>query len=325
MAIQPSRSYFDDRTGPPSAISHSQDLTIPLSLLQATGNIGSVRDREGSLTWQPQPILPDGDGYTADLVARRGTHASCASELAGQVLNPIDEAHPDTLQYDDLSPGSELQARVRHPRSRKVSRMSRDSPRRSRSRNMQWSQQTVQGLQDYAPAMDGASARSNTSTVWSTADPFIVSNKRVGIDANHSATLPTRHKMSTTSRPQAFESRDAGRPSASKPRRGTLRSIVESVVPNIARRRYTNVSYTRKSSLWQVYEKAKVRGVKLQRTRFAQVAFEYAVYIVLLSIVYFVLVGVPLWKGTVYWLWWLVAHKFVIAGGFSITLGIALL
>lgn len=323
MARQPRRSYSDDRTGPPSAISHSQDLAIPLSLLQATGNIGSVRDREGSLTWQSQPILPEGDGYTADLVARRGTHTSCYNELPG--LNPIDEAHPDVSQYDDLSPGSELQARVRHPRSPQISRMSRDSPRRSRSRNLQWSQPTVKGPQGNASVTYGASARSDASTVWSTADPFIVSNKRVVIDANHNATLPARHKMSTTSRPQGFGSRDAGRPSASKPRRGTLRSIVESVVPSIAHRRYTNVSYTRKSSLWQVYEKAKVRGVKLQRTRFAQVAFEYAVYMVLLSVVYFVLVGVPLWKGTVYWLWWVVAHKFVIAGGFSITLGIALL
>jgi hypothetical protein len=37
------------------------------------------------------------------------------------------------------------------------------------------------------------------------------------------------------------------------------------------------------------------------------------------------LIGVPLWNGAVWWLWWVVAHKFVIAGGFSITLGIALL
>jgi hypothetical protein len=53
--------------------------------------------------------------------------------------------------------------------------------------------------------------------------------------------------------------------------------------------------------------------------------FEYSIYLVIVAFVYFVLVGVPLWKGAVYWLWWVVAHKFVIAGGFGITLGIAFL
>jgi hypothetical protein len=67
------------------------------------------------------------------------------------------------------------------------------------------------------------------------------------------------------------------------------------------------------------------RGVKLQRHRTVQVAFEYGIYAILVLIIYFVLIGVPLWNGAIYWLWWVVAHKFVIAGGFSITLGIALL
>jgi hypothetical protein len=77
--------------------------------------------------------------------------------------------------------------------------------------------------------------------------------------------------------------------------------------------------------MWQTYEKAKERGVQLQRNKWVQIAFEYAIYAILILFVYFVLIGVPLWKGTVYWLWWVVAHKFVLAGGFSITLGIALL
>jgi len=31
--------------------------------------------------------------------------------------------------------------------------------------------------------------------------------------------------------------------------------------------------------------------------------FEYFVYLLLVCFVYFVLVGVPLWKGAVWWLW----------------------
>jgi len=77
--------------------------------------------------------------------------------------------------------------------------------------------------------------------------------------------------------------------------------------------------------MWQTYEKAKERSKELQRNKYVQFSFEYIIYAVLILFVYFVLIGVPLWNGAVWWLWWVVAHKFVIAGGFSITLGIALL
>jgi len=81
----------------------------------------------------------------------------------------------------------------------------------------------------------------------------------------------------------------------------------------------------RKSSIFDVYEKAKVRGAKWRREKWTQVLFEYAFYAVLIAFIYFVLIGVPLWNGAVWWLWWVVANKFVIAGGFSITVGLAAL
>lgn len=82
---------------------------------------------------------------------------------------------------------------------------------------------------------------------------------------------------------------------------------------------------TRSSSMRKTFEKAKVRGVELQRKKWVQVVFEYGIYLFLLCFIYFVLIGMPLWKGAVWWLYWVVANKFVIAGGFGITLGIALL
>ena len=51
--------------------------------------------------------------------------------------------------------------------------------------------------------------------------------------------------------------------------------------------------------------------------------WEYGVYSILVSFVYFVLVGLPLWKGAVYWLYWVFANKFVVPDTFSITIGIA--
>ncbi|KAH7125221.1 nucleotide-diphospho-sugar transferase [Dendryphion nanum] len=112
-----------------------------------------------------------------------------------------------------------------------------------------------------------------------------------------------------------------------RPRRGTIEAIVDAIVPEPLQRKLTNVSYTglnRVGSIHKVYEKAKTRGAELQRKKWAQVLFEYGIYVFILSFVYFVLIGLPLWKGAVWWLYWVVANKFVFAGGFGITLGIAL-
>lgn len=75
----------------------------------------------------------------------------------------------------------------------------------------------------------------------------------------------------------------------------------------------------------EMYEKAKVRGKQLERKKWVQVLFEYTIYLLLLCFVYFVLIGLPLWKGAVYWLYWVVSTKFVITGGWSITIGIAIM
>jgi hypothetical protein len=74
-----------------------------------------------------------------------------------------------------------------------------------------------------------------------------------------------------------------------------------------------------------VYEKAKLRGVALQRKHWVRVLFEASVYILLVLFIYFVLIGMPLWKGAVWWLYWVVAHKFTVTGGWAILLGLAFL
>lgn len=79
----------------------------------------------------------------------------------------------------------------------------------------------------------------------------------------------------------------------------------------------------RNTELTDLYEKAKARGQHLQRKKWVMILFEYTIYLILVAFVYFVLVGVPLWKGTVYWLYWIFAHKFAVAGTWAITLGVA--
>jgi hypothetical protein len=81
----------------------------------------------------------------------------------------------------------------------------------------------------------------------------------------------------------------------------------------------------RRSSLWDVYENAKMRSKHLQRKKWVQVVFEYAFYIMLLSFVYFVLIGRPLWNGAVWWLYWVVDTQFTVAGTWSITIGLAIM
>lgn len=70
----------------------------------------------------------------------------------------------------------------------------------------------------------------------------------------------------------------------------------------------------RRSSIHDVYEKAKQRGVELQRSKWAMRLFEYTFYLILVAFVYFVLIGLPLWKGAVYWLYWVFQHKFSVVG-----------
>ncbi|OJD32598.1 glycosyl group 2 family protein [Diplodia corticola] len=98
-----------------------------------------------------------------------------------------------------------------------------------------------------------------------------------------------------------------------------------SVVSAVKQRMQSVGDAMRNTSIYQLYDKAKSRGKALQRARSTMVLFEYGLYALALVVVYFVFVGLPLWKGCVYWLYWVVSHKFVIAGGWSITLGLGLL
>ncbi|CAJ2502035.1 Uu.00g048880.m01.CDS01 [Anthostomella pinea] len=98
-------------------------------------------------------------------------------------------------------------------------------------------------------------------------------------------------------------------------RSGTLRSVVQTA-RNVAQR-------VRKNSIFEVYEKAQKRGKELERKRWVQILFEYCFYTLLLAFIYLVLVGLPLWKGAVYWMYWVVSTKFVIAGGWSIFMGLS--
>ncbi|KAI4269034.1 MAG: hypothetical protein LQ337_007514, partial [Flavoplaca oasis] len=58
-----------------------------------------------------------------------------------------------------------------------------------------------------------------------------------------------------------------------------------------------------KSNVREMYEKAKVKQQQLKRSKTAQLIFRYTFYIVLISMVYLVFVGLPLWRGLVWYMY----------------------
>ena len=93
---------------------------------------------------------------------------------------------------------------------------------------------------------------------------------------------------------------------------------LEDAVKNIS-------SVVRRSTLSDIYEKAKVRQEQLQRSTIAQVGFQYTFYILILASIYFVLVGVPLWKGVVWGIYIIFNSRLAVPAGTGVFLGIGFL
>ena len=81
----------------------------------------------------------------------------------------------------------------------------------------------------------------------------------------------------------------------------------------------------RRTSLQDVYEKAKIRQTQLTRSTVAQIGFQYFSYLLMLAGIYFVFVGYPLWKGLVLVLYDVFRMQLTIPVGTAVFLGIAFL
>ena len=81
----------------------------------------------------------------------------------------------------------------------------------------------------------------------------------------------------------------------------------------------------RRSSLQEVYEKAKIRQAQLKRSAAAQISFQYTFYLLMLATVYFVFIGYPLWNGLVLTIYYLFDMKLVIPAGTAVFLGVGFL
>ncbi|KAL8868199.1 MAG: hypothetical protein Q9174_005145, partial [Haloplaca sp. 1 TL-2023] len=74
-----------------------------------------------------------------------------------------------------------------------------------------------------------------------------------------------------------------------------------------------------------MYEKAKIRQQQLTRSKTGQLMYKYTFYLFLVSLVYLVLVGVPIWKGAVWYMYILFDKHLVLKAGLTITLGLGFL
>jgi hypothetical protein len=79
----------------------------------------------------------------------------------------------------------------------------------------------------------------------------------------------------------------------------------------------------RRSSMWDVYENAKKRQLEIRRKRWVQIVFEYTFYFMLVVLVYFLIIGQPLWKGTYLSLYLGFKYKLNLNGSWSIIIAVA--
>ncbi|KAL4894571.1 glycosyltransferase like family 2-domain-containing protein [Aspergillus ambiguus] len=99
--------------------------------------------------------------------------------------------------------------------------------------------------------------------------------------------------------------------------RGLSRDSIFSAPMRISRS-HNAVKKNRSSSLKSLYDRAKLVNIKHQRRFWLRIVIEYGSYAFLILVVYFILIGLPLWKGAVYWLYWIMQHKLIFQGGWAI-------
>lgn len=236
--------------------------------------------------------------------------ARSASVSAAELARNVPPISTHELRKTSLDPnfGSSLQDRKLSPRQTNLGQHALSTVTEGKVLTSEKPTTTNDYFGDYTIGAQGPRSYRRTSSGVSASNkvrvdepspthpsPFRSSNRNPSNDANVTQASTQRSRRSTSggSRKESIVQRSA--------------SIVLNTVEDVKQA-------IRRSSIYDVYEKARTRGIELQRSKFAMRLFEYTFYIILVTFVYFVLVGVPLWKGAVYWLYWVFKHKFAIPG-----------
>ena len=163
-----------------------------------------------------------------------------------------------------------------------------------------------QRLEDYKPSSQDAGQPSSTGPLF--------------LARSSSANTTTLRSESSHRYLERNVSRRSRQSSGNVARHASIavRGVVEKVVDSVTRP-------LRRTSLQEVYEKAKIRQVQLTRSTVAQISFQYFSYLLMLAGIYFVFVGFPLWKGLVLVLYDIFRMQLTIPVGTAAFLGVAFL
>jgi len=308
--------------------SPTQDVTVPAHLLRTVGKLGSKRDNAHTTHaggWEPTQDNPFLDTERMGSLRRNRTQDSAGLHRNGTQGSA-------RLERTDTQGERKRTSRLSwfSNGGRRNSYLSGGLPSPAEEEENTRAYKTlsyIQGSNDIlsTPRMSRAPSRENlhrspsTSSKYSSSDPF--ASKAHSVRSNPFATENNSARTSLDDLPRQPAAAHEGMPQ----RKGTVRTIVDRIVPDALQRSMTNASYFKRSDMYGTYEKAKKKGVDIQRKPWVQNTFEWSIYLFLVLFVYFVLIGMPLWRGAVWWMYWIVETKFVLPGGFGITLGIALL
>ena len=163
-----------------------------------------------------------------------------------------------------------------------------------------------QRLEDYKP-----SSRDTAPQV--SAGPLFLAGSSSGNTATLRRKSSDRHLERNPSRRSRLSSGNVARRASI-----AVGGVVEKVMDTVTRP-------LRRTSLQEVYEKAKIRQLQLTRSTVAQISFQYVSYLLMLAGIYFVFVGFPLWKGLVLVLYDVFRRELAIPVGTVVFLGIAFL
>lgn len=343
----------DDYSNEKASASNSQpgsgnslDVVIPAHLLQTAANTTvSKRDATDRPNWQPQRqfSVRENPIFRQLSVAVRGPQRPRPIQRSSTLPSIRSSAAPSRVVSRAASAAGS--PRIPFQDEEKPNTVKRPEPVNTRARRKSWRLSYTPGdleqivlsprvsraaspASEYFPNTDRATRDFATRPA---SNPF---TDKYGDYSRHSSYGPNdpflTQNSSTLSLDQHTVPQAAHVPQNGRGRSGTLETVVNAIVPDALQKKTTDNAatsggITRHSSMRKTFEQAKLRGAQLQRNKFAMWAFEWGIYLFLLCFIYFVLIGIPLWNGAVWWLYWVVANKFVFAGGFSITLGIALL
>ncbi|KAL8966076.1 MAG: hypothetical protein Q9197_006192 [Variospora fuerteventurae] len=79
----------------------------------------------------------------------------------------------------------------------------------------------------------------------------------------------------------------------------------------------------RRGNFRDMYEKAKVKQATIRRSPRAQFVFKWTFYVLLAATVYLLLIGLPLWRGAVWYMYVLFKKHMVLKAGMAITFGLS--